>query len=102
MAEASAVLAAIVLSLVPLPTIKAETESLEEEVSPEGLEIEEKHDKCLCLFVVPTSSHFQPGVCSTTPLNITCILPESFRSLAKPPPQVTWAGVDFVQVDLAG
>ena len=86
-----------------LPTIKAETESLEEEeASPEGQEIEENHDKRPRLFVVPTSSHFQPRVHSTTPLIITCILPESFRSLAKPPPQVTWAGVDFVQVDLAG
>ena len=48
-----------------LPTIKAETESLEEEeaASPEGQEIEENHDKRHRLFVVPTSNHFQPHVC---------------------------------------
>ena len=96
MAEASAVLAAIVLSLVLYLQLKLKHESLEEEeASLEGQEIEENHDKRHRLFVVPTSSHFQPRICSTTPLNITCILPESFRSLAKPPPQVTWAGVDL-------
>ena len=58
MAKASAVLAAIVLSLVLYLQLKQKQSLEEEEASPEGQEIEENHDKRLRLFVVPTSSHF--------------------------------------------